>query len=492
MSADHFATQSANVHALSDLLPRRNPQSTLLPQMICLSAPTHLLDLPFEILEAIFSFLATDSLASSAIACRNGGRIARELRTWSGEHHLRVENTFGSSEKFQKAIQRAISVPLRAIFNGDASASASCVTMVTLDREYMPIDVTLIGRILDTFTSVREARFVGCLAFGSDFVEMGSKERVSRWMGGALRVLDLSDSKGRVMAKAKGPLGRNHCTGETAWKSFMDSWELTLMMYTELVHDVDMDAETILSFVAYPLLYTSCDENPAYSWNLDGFLRLLPPFWRMSSVWDSDDPLGRGRGALSQVPASVLGVHAGLRDVPPICGVDRVFPFDMPDRSAPSVFAHLRPVRHGCCFLRRPSHHVQQRRGYDAGVSVATLFAQDYDGPPWPFLVAGSSIPPLRQRLPCARASSLLMALSEEVDTRASPPDAIDDEVYFTLCRVRLYPCEMVQSMSSEAPNDSTMGAFPPETTATSASTPAAAASWTAQFPTLRATKTRV
>ncbi|KXS15616.1 hypothetical protein M427DRAFT_32296 [Gonapodya prolifera JEL478] len=219
---------------------------------------------------AILSLLATDSLAKLRNTSPAVRTIVAGLPPWAN-HNLRVEDVYSSKRKFKSAIKRAITVPQWAVFKGGALEFASHVTSINLDREYLPVDVNLILPILDTFTSLRKASFVGCFESGMVFVyEATGGDRFSRWSK-HLRLLDLSDGNARVVHVAK---KRPRCTPSrddeplpdiAAWSEF-DLYIPTALQVRRLVLD---RGSTNASVEAYPRLCTSCEQAPSHLWDVD-------------------------------------------------------------------------------------------------------------------------------------------------------------------------------------------------------------------------------
>ncbi|KXS10702.1 hypothetical protein M427DRAFT_464175 [Gonapodya prolifera JEL478] len=230
-----------------------------------------LLDLPNEVLHAIFAFLATDSLINLSFTCHSGCSIVRQLKTWS-RHHLQVElNVYRSSTEFETAIKRAVTAPRLRIYSGYATVFVNSVTAITLDAgaDHLPIDIALIFRIMDTFTALKEARFIGCLSSGLSLVETvvssaaNTQRPMARWMArGNLKLLDFSDGENMVRKRSAGPLGRNNPPPLLAWgnspknvQQFMDlgltSFQLLFIVY---------------QITYYPQLCSQCYREPSYSW----------------------------------------------------------------------------------------------------------------------------------------------------------------------------------------------------------------------------------
>ncbi|KXS13969.1 hypothetical protein M427DRAFT_356308 [Gonapodya prolifera JEL478] len=118
-----------------------------------------LLRLPLEVIHTIFSFLATDSLANVSLTCHAALRAVAKLPTWT-RLHFWIENVYNKREEFASAIERAVAVPQRAGFCGNATWLASHLVSITLDRDFLPVSLDLIFRILDSFTALREASFL--------------------------------------------------------------------------------------------------------------------------------------------------------------------------------------------------------------------------------------------------------------------------------------------------------------------------------------------
>ncbi|KXS15615.1 hypothetical protein M427DRAFT_56684 [Gonapodya prolifera JEL478] len=159
------------------------------------SKHTQLLHLPLETLQRILSHLATDFLVTLSQTSRAARSVVVDLPTWTN-HHLTVEVRKLTSSRFESAIRRAITAPRWIVFNNDAPAFIRNATSINLDRIYLPIDVSLILHILDTFTSLRDASFIGCLKSGMNFVRAAptTPGRAAPWAQ-HLKRLDLSDSE---------------------------------------------------------------------------------------------------------------------------------------------------------------------------------------------------------------------------------------------------------------------------------------------------------
>ncbi|KXS16048.1 hypothetical protein M427DRAFT_56334 [Gonapodya prolifera JEL478] len=236
---------------------------------------TNLLDLPSEVLHHIFSFLATDSLVNISLTCQTCLRIVGQLKTWS-HHHFRVESAYHSSHEFEAAIKRAMTLPTWTLFAGDTTAFANTVTSITLDMSrngHFPIDTGLIFLIMEIFIAIREARFVGCLSSGREFVgtALGSilPNPVDRWMArGNLTLLDLSDGERLVRKRGAGPIrgSSDPLPPNLAWGSGAATFSDDLAFF-----------ETLFRFHAieyYPTVCTRCRREPCYSWCADGLCLL--------------------------------------------------------------------------------------------------------------------------------------------------------------------------------------------------------------------------
>ncbi|KXS12919.1 hypothetical protein M427DRAFT_59036 [Gonapodya prolifera JEL478] len=223
------------------------------------------LDLPTEIITTVLSHLRTDSIVVMSLTCRRLRSCVLHQLTWS-DHNLRLEDVYESSETFGEALAQTAGALQHLSAIGRGLDLVSTVVSITLDREYLPINVTIIGRILDNFISLREARFVGCLDSGADFVAMASENaRSHQWISrDMLRLLDLSDGEQRVRENALGPLNKNHEPHGMAWGKAVQhtSSEPELILYRNLFGGT--------SVLAYPLICIRCEEDAAHSWNSSG------------------------------------------------------------------------------------------------------------------------------------------------------------------------------------------------------------------------------
>ncbi|KXS12945.1 hypothetical protein M427DRAFT_387261 [Gonapodya prolifera JEL478] len=174
----------------------------------------NLLGLPIELLHATFLFLATDSLMNLGLTCHTAHGIVAKLPSWCRHELYRDQKLFSTPEVYESVFRRAVDVPPRLMFGGDASAYIHGVVSIPLDREsLLPIDAALIVRILDTFTSLRETSFFGCLPSGEEFFAFGVSGTEGLHIDIA-RAAETGSVRQRIPRKT-------HCTGASlSWGSF--------------------------------------------------------------------------------------------------------------------------------------------------------------------------------------------------------------------------------------------------------------------------------
>ncbi|KXS14413.1 hypothetical protein M427DRAFT_155963 [Gonapodya prolifera JEL478] len=178
-----------------------------------LQCDNHLLQLPTETIDAILSHLSTDSIVLMSQTCRRMRSIALQNQNHCSEVHIRLEKAYCSPGEFERAVKRTVGAIQYMSLASPTTGLISHVVSITLERDvYLPISVNIIGRILDTFTGLREARFVGCLASGADFITMASADgRSNQWISSnSLRLLDLSEDEKKLREIELGPRGKHH------------------------------------------------------------------------------------------------------------------------------------------------------------------------------------------------------------------------------------------------------------------------------------------